>query len=70
MGLDSRSSIPTEEFALILKRLFRMVVAALLGRAWSQKSNKWLSLAGVVVLFRFLDRGATRLAHRAKKRST
>lgn len=43
-----------------------MATAAALGRAWAQKSPKWLSLALGLVLFRFLDGRAKKSARAAK----
>ncbi|MFZ0768638.1 MAG: hypothetical protein WAM64_05395 [Acidimicrobiales bacterium] len=54
----------------MLRRIFRMVTAGLLGRAWAQKSPAWLSLALAVVLFRFFDSRAAKSARRAKSVSS
>ena len=53
---------------MILRRLFRMFFAMSLGRAWAQRSNKWLSLAGALVVFRSLDRLAARAGRRASSK--
>jgi hypothetical protein len=50
----------------VLRRVFRIVIAAALGRAWAQKSPKWLSIALGVVLFRFIDSRSRKSAKRAK----
>jgi hypothetical protein len=47
---------------LILKRAFSLATASALARAWEKKSKAWLSLAGVLVLFQFLDSRASRKA--------
>jgi hypothetical protein len=39
----------------MLKRIFGFALAGALAKAWEKKSKAWLSLAGVVVLFQFLD---------------
>lgn len=54
----------------MLRRLIRIVLAASLGRAWAQKSGKWLSVALAVVLFRFVDRRAAKAGQRAKREKT
>jgi hypothetical protein len=45
---------------LILKRVFRLATASALTKAWEKKSKKWLTLAGAIVLFQFLDSRAAR----------
>jgi len=52
---------------LILKRLFRIALASSLARAWAQKSPKWLSIAGAIVLFRLFDRHAAKSGRRPAK---
>jgi hypothetical protein len=42
-----------------------MTVGAL-GRAWAQKSPKWVSIAGALVLFRFFDSRSKKAAKRSK----
>jgi hypothetical protein len=44
----------------MLKRVFGFATASALAKAWEKKSKKWLSLAGVLVLFQFLDSRAAR----------
>jgi hypothetical protein len=69
VGLDPRSTVPSEAQALILRRLFRIGLAATLGRAWAQKSPRWVSIAGAIVLFRFIDKRAANAGKRAKRKS-
>jgi len=45
---------------LILKRVFGFATASALAKAWEKKSKVWLSFAGVLVLFQFLDSRAAR----------
>ena len=47
---------------MILKRIFGLLTASAVAKAWEKKSLKWLSLAGGLVLFRFLDSRAARKA--------
>jgi len=47
---------------LILKRVFGLLTASAVAKAWEKKSLKWLSLAGGLVLFRLLDSRAARKA--------
>lgn len=47
---------------MILKRVLGLATASALAKAWEKKSRKWLSLAGALVLFRFLDSRASRKA--------
>jgi hypothetical protein len=54
----------------VLRRLFRIATAASIGRALGQKSPKWLSIALTLVLFRFLDRRATKASRSAKRAKT
>ncbi len=54
----------------MLRRLFRVVAAAAFGRAWAQRSSKWLSVALAVLLFRFIDRRAAKAAKSPKREST
>jgi hypothetical protein len=51
----------------MLRRIFRIVTAAAFGRAWAQKSPKWLSIALGIVLFRFIDRRSAKSAKRTKR---
>jgi hypothetical protein len=44
----------------MLKRVFGFAAATALAQAWAKKSPKWLSLAGALVLFQFLDSRAAR----------
>jgi hypothetical protein len=64
MGLDSRSARSCQAKPLILRRLFRLAFALSFGRAWAQKSPAWISIAGALVLFRFIDR---RMAHAGRR---
>jgi hypothetical protein len=50
----------------VVRRLFRVAIAGLLGRAWAQKSPKWLGLALALLLFRFADSQAAKSGRRAK----
>jgi len=50
----------------VLRRLFRIATAGALGRAWAQKSPKWLSFALAIVLLRFIDSRAKKSAQRSK----
>jgi len=50
----------------MLRRIFRIATAAAFGRAWAQRSPKWLSIALGIVLFRFIDRRSTKSAQRRK----
>jgi hypothetical protein len=50
----------------MLRRLFRIATAAALGRAWAQKSSKWLAVALGITLFRFLNSRSVKSAKRAK----
>jgi hypothetical protein len=45
---------------LILKRIFGFATASALAKAWEKKSKKWLSVAGAILLFQFLDSRAAR----------
>jgi hypothetical protein len=54
----------------MLRRLFRVAVAGALGRAWAQRSSKWLSMALAVVLFRLIDRRAAKAGKASKREST
>jgi hypothetical protein len=38
-----------------------------LARAWAQKSPKWLSVAGAIVLFRLIDKRAAKSGRRVTK---
>jgi len=51
----------------MLKRLFRIVTAASLGRAVAQKSPKWLSITFAIVLLRFFDSRSAKDAKAAKQ---
>jgi len=71
MGMDPRPPLSPEARELILTRFFRLVIVMLLRRAWAQKSKGWLSFAGLVVLWKFLDGLSARAGQRAaKNRST
>jgi hypothetical protein len=50
----------------MFRRIFRIAIAAALGRAWAQKSSKWLSIALGIALFRFIDSRSAKSARRAK----
>jgi hypothetical protein len=50
----------------MFRRIFRIATAAALGRAWAQKSPKWLSIALGIVLFRFIDSRSRKAARRSK----
>jgi hypothetical protein len=52
---------------VILKRLFRLALASSLSRAWAQKSPKWLTFAGAIVLFRMIDKHAAKSGRRVTK---
>jgi hypothetical protein len=52
---------------MILRRIFRVALASSLARAWAQKSPKWLSIAGAVLLFRLIDKRAAKSGQRATK---
>jgi hypothetical protein len=52
---------------LILKRIFRFALASTLARAWAQKSPRWLTIAGAVILFRLIDKRAAKSGQRATK---
>ncbi|MEI6854825.1 MAG: hypothetical protein WCK12_01865 [Acidimicrobiaceae bacterium] len=52
---------------MILKRLFRVLLASSVGRAWAQKSPKWLSVAAGILLFRFIDKRAATSGAQKKK---
>jgi hypothetical protein len=52
---------------LILKRLFRFALASTVARAWAQKSPRWLTIAGAVILFRLIDKRAAKSGQRATK---
>jgi hypothetical protein len=51
---------------LILKRLFGLATSSALLKAWEKKSKKWLTLAGALALFQFLDSRSARKASRKK----
>jgi hypothetical protein len=51
---------------MILRRIFRIIAAAAFGRAWAQKSPKWLSVALGIVFFRFVNSRSRKSAKRAK----
>jgi len=53
---------------LIRKRLFGFATASVLAKAWEKKSKAWLSFAGALVVFQFLDSRAARKP--APKQST
>ncbi|HUX04181.1 MAG TPA: hypothetical protein VMV53_04660 [Acidimicrobiales bacterium] len=55
---------------MILRRLFQFAVASSLAKAWSERSKKWLSVAGLVVLLRVFDGVNRHLARRARRRSS
>jgi hypothetical protein len=55
---------------MILRRLFRTLIAMSLGRAWAQRSSTWLTLAGALFVFRSLDRLAARAGRRARSKSS
>ena len=44
----------------------RIATWSALGRAWAQKSSKWLSIAGALVLLRLIARRAAKAGVRAK----
>jgi hypothetical protein len=52
---------------LILKRIFRIALASSVARAWAQKSPKWLTIAGALVLFRLFDKHAAKSGRRPAK---
>jgi hypothetical protein len=52
----------------MLKRVFGFATASAIAKAWEKKSKKWLSLAGLLVLWQFLDSRAARKP--APKQST
>jgi hypothetical protein len=52
---------------LILKRLFRVALATSVARAWAQKSPRWLSIAGAILLFRLFDKHAAKSGRRPAK---
>lgn len=54
----------------MLRRLLKIAMAASFGRAWAQKSGKWLSVALAIVLFRFVDRRAARAQRRSTQQRT
>ena len=45
---------------MILARILRWAVVAALGRAWAQKSPRWLTLALALLAFRLVDLRAIR----------
>ncbi|MGC1420293.1 MAG: hypothetical protein WA786_09300 [Acidimicrobiales bacterium] len=51
----------------MLKRVFGFALLTSLGRAWAQKSPKWLSVAGALVLFRVIDKRAAKSGRRVAK---
>jgi hypothetical protein len=65
VGLDSWSARSCKAKPLILRRLFRLAFALSFGRAWAQKSPAWISVAGALLLFRFIDRRAAHAGRRA-----
>jgi hypothetical protein len=66
VGADPRPAHP-QESPLILKRLFRIALASTVARAWAQKSPKWLSIAGTILLFRLWDKHAAKSGRRPAK---
>lgn len=50
----------------MLRRVFRVVIAGALGRAYAQKSRPWLYLALGLSLLRLVDLRAASLGRRAK----
>jgi hypothetical protein len=52
---------------VILKRLFRVALASSVARAWAQKSPKWLSIAGTILIFRLFDKHAAKAGRRRAK---
>jgi hypothetical protein len=54
----------------MLRRIFRVAMAATLARAWGQKEPKWLYLTGAVLLFRFIDRHSAKSTARRKNANT
>jgi len=69
VGLAARTPVAQEAFALILRRLFRIAMASALGRAYAQRSKKWLSVAAAITLLRIFDLLATRSRRSDKSRS-
>jgi hypothetical protein len=51
----------------MMRRLFRLALGASLTKAWSQKSRKWLSVAGALVAFRMFERLSARALRRPSK---
>jgi hypothetical protein len=50
----------------VLRRIFRIAIAATLGRAWAQKEPKWLYLTEALLVLRFLDRRSAKSTARRK----
>jgi hypothetical protein len=67
--MDSGTPFAQEALELILRRLFRIALASALGRAFAQRSAKWLSVAGAITLLRIIDRRAARSGRTTKSRS-
>lgn len=59
--------ITKEAPPLIVRRLFRIATASALGRAYVQRSSKWLAIAGGIIVLRFID-GRGRHSRRASKK--
>jgi hypothetical protein len=51
----------------MLRRIFSFALLSSLARAWAQKSPKWLSLAGALLLFRVIDKRAAKSGRRVAK---
>jgi hypothetical protein len=60
------SSRAQEPLGLMRRRLLRFVVGSALVRGWLQKSPAWFSIAMGIVLFRFVDKRASK-AGRVKR---
>ena len=61
-GLKSPSR-PQEPRELMLRRLLRFAIASSIVRGMIQKSPTWFSIAGALLLFRFVDARAAKAAH-------
>jgi hypothetical protein len=53
----------------MIRRAFRVLVVSVLGRAVTQRSKRWLAVAGGLVVLRAMDRLASRPARKARGRA-
>ncbi|MHB1970174.1 MAG: hypothetical protein ACYCPK_08095 [Acidimicrobiales bacterium] len=54
---------------MMVRRLFRLLIATVFGRALTQRSRRWAAVGGGLMLLRILDRLAGRRARKARGRA-